>query len=103
MMSFKERELSSHAEQLWAVELKEGSVYFSVTYADVTMLTPVIETLVFIGRDLEPGDSGQVYFQDIYSFQRGVRYGFAAEEEYAQFSTGSAKEVGHLFESLVSG
>lgn len=93
-----ERELPAHAEPLTAAEMKEGAVYFSVNYVDDKMLIPTIETLVFIGRDLEPDDSGQVYFQDIDSYQRGVRYEVADESDFARFSAGSENEVNHIFE-----
>lgn len=97
-MRFEERELPPHAEPITAANLKEGAVYFSVNYIDDKMLIPTVETLVFIGRDLEPGDSGQVYFQDIDSYQRGVRYDLASENDLARFSTGSENEINHLFE-----
>ena len=97
-MRFEERELKPYAEPISASELKEGSVYFSVTFIDDDMLIPLIETLVFIGRDLEPGDSGQVYFQDIGSHQRGVRYGKHLEGDHANFLAGSENELGHLFD-----
>lgn len=97
-MRFEQRELPPYAEPITADELKEGAVYFSVTYADDRMLIPTVETLVFIGRNLEPGDSGQVYFQDINSYQMGFRYELVREDDYARFSTGSENELNHLFE-----
>jgi hypothetical protein len=97
-MHFKERDLPSHGEPVSAAELREGSVYFSVHYADDELLIPTMETLVFIGRDLEPGDSGQVYFQDIDSYKAGVRFEMPTEGGPARFSTGSEAEVSHIFE-----
>jgi hypothetical protein len=97
-MRFEERELKPYAEPISASELKEGLVYFSVTFIDDDMLIPLVETLVFIGRDLEPGDSGQVYFQDIGSHHRGIRYGATTEDDYANFLVGSENELGHLFD-----
>ena len=49
-------------------------------------------------RNLEPGDTGQVYFQDIESYRLGVRYNSPSKSDYAQFSAGSENELGHLFE-----
>ena len=94
---FEGRALKPYAEPVLETELKEGSVYFAIMYVDDDMLIPTMETLVFIGRDLEPGDSGSVYFQDIYSYRQGVRYGATTEGDHAEFCTGSAKEVGHIF------
>jgi hypothetical protein len=73
-MRFEARELKPYIEPVRANELVEGSVYFSVGFVDADMLIPVVETLVFIGRNLEPGDAGQVYFQDVESFREGARY-----------------------------
>jgi hypothetical protein len=71
---FEGRELKEYAEPVLANELREGEIYFSVNYVDDDMLIPVMETVVFIGRNLEPGDVGQVYFQDVESHREGVRY-----------------------------
>jgi hypothetical protein len=93
-----ERELPKHAEPVTAPELQEGAVYFFLNYADHELLIPALEALVFIGRDLEPGDNRQVYFQDIESYRRGIRYGMASEADDAQFSAGSEDQLGHIFE-----
>jgi hypothetical protein len=97
-MFFAARELTPYAESVSADHLRQGSVYFSVHYVDDKLLIPLMDTLVFIGKDLESGDSGQVYFQDVESYRSGVRYGQAAEGVAAQFFSGSENEVGHLFE-----
>jgi hypothetical protein len=39
------------------------------------MLVPELDPLVFIGRNLEPGDSERLYFQDAASYTSGIRYG----------------------------
>lgn len=97
-MNFEEREIQPYAEPISASELKEKSVYFSLNYADDELLVPSLEPLVFIGRDLEPGDSGKVYFQDIDSYLRGVGYASATEDGDVRFYVGSEKEVNHIFE-----
>ena len=66
-MYFEGRDLTDHAEPVSASELCEGQVYFAVNYVDGEMLIPIMETIVFIGRNLEPDDAGQVYFQDVES------------------------------------
>jgi hypothetical protein len=93
-----ERELKSHAEPVSKDDLNEGSIYFFVNFVDEEMLIPTVDTVVYVGRDLEPGDAGQVYFQDIHSFQEGIRYDTPDDENYAEFQCGSENELGHVFE-----
>ena len=97
-MYFEGRELKEYAEPVSANELSEGKIYFSLNYVDDDMLIPVMETVVFIGRNLEPGDVGQVYFQDVESHREGIRYGRDKEDGWAKFQTGSENEVSHIFE-----
>ena len=52
-MYFDGRDLKSYAEPVSSSELQEGQIYFSINYVDDEMLVPVIETLVFIGKNLE--------------------------------------------------
>jgi len=94
---FEGRELKPHAEPVSSTELTEGSVYFAVNYVDDEMLTPMMETVVFVGRNLEPDDVGTVYFQDVESYREGIRYGQNSQDEWAEFQTGSEKEIGHIF------
>lgn len=96
-MYFNGRELKPYAEPVSSNELQEGTVYFAVNYVDDEMLIPLMETLVFIGRNLEPGDVGTVYFQDVESYREGVRYGADSQNEWAKFETGSENELGHIF------
>ena len=55
--------------------LPEGETYFAVHFLDDQMLVPELDPLVFIGRNLEPGDFGRLYFQDADSYRSGNRYG----------------------------
>jgi len=96
-MRFEERELKSYAEPIAAEDLNEGSVYFALNYVDDDMLIPTMETVVYVGRDFEAGDSGVVYFQDIRSYREGIRYGTPTELNYAEFFCGSEREVSHIF------
>jgi hypothetical protein len=98
MIRFEERRLQPYAEPVTADGLEEGRVYFMMNYIDEALLIPTLQPLVFVGFDLAPGDSGRVYFQDLDSHQRGVRFELEAEAESAEFITGSADEIGHLFE-----
>jgi hypothetical protein len=93
-----ERDLNSPAEPVSPAELNEGSIYFPVNFADEEMLIPMMATVVYIGENLEAGDENQVYFQDIDSFNRGVRYGGQGDGGHALFETGSRNELGHVFD-----
>jgi hypothetical protein len=95
---FERRELKPYAEPVPAKNLKEGSIYFFINYADDAMLLPTMEPVVFIGRNLDKDDDGVVYFQDIDSFRKGISYGSATEDEQATFHSGSQLETGHVFE-----
>lgn len=95
---FEARELKTYAEPISAHELKVESIYFFVNFVDEEMLIPVIATVVYIGDNLEPDDEDQVYFQDIDSFYRGVRYSREGNGESAFFQTGSKSELGHVFD-----
>lgn len=53
-LRFEARALRSYAEPVSPGELKEGEVYFSLQFVDEEMLVPVMETWVFVGRNLDP-------------------------------------------------
>lgn len=72
-LRFEERQLKPYAEYVPLSDLHEGSIYFFVNYVDEEGLFPTLEPFVYVGRDLESGDVGRVYFQDASSFLRGVR------------------------------
>ncbi|HLX85020.1 MAG TPA: hypothetical protein VKR59_14060 [Terriglobales bacterium] len=72
-MRFEERELENFATFVLARDLKEGAVYFATQYVDDKMLLPIMRPVVFIGKNLEPGDTDRVYFQDVGSYRRGFR------------------------------
>ena len=73
-MRFESRELKPYAEYVRTPDLREESVYFYVSFIDEEGLIPTLQPFVFVGRDLEPGDTNTVYFQDASSFLAGVRY-----------------------------
>ena len=72
-LRFEGRVLAPYAEYVRSSDLKEGETYFRVAYADRDLLIPQLEPLVFIGRNLEAGATGRVYFQDIDSYRHGIR------------------------------
>lgn len=97
-MHFEGRDLNEYVEPVSASELREGEVYFAVNYVDDKMLVPIVETVVFIGRNLEPGDVSQVYFQDVESHREGVEYDWNASDGSAKFQTGSEDQINHIFD-----
>jgi hypothetical protein len=92
------REVKSYAEPVSTDELKEGSIYFFVNFVDGELLIPAMEPVVFVGKNLKAGEVGRMYFQNIYSFHEGTRYDTTDDEHPAEFHTGSADELGHVFE-----
>jgi hypothetical protein len=100
-MRFEERELKPYAEPVSAGDLKEGEVYFAVNYVDDNMLIPTLETLVFVGRNLDPNDVEtdvrKVYFQDVESYLRGIRRNSPSDGDQAMFSCGPESQVSHIF------
>jgi len=72
---FKARDLKPYGEYVKSSGLVQGETYFAVHFLDDQMLVPELDPLVFIGRNLEPGDSGRLYFQDAASYASGIRYG----------------------------
>ena len=71
---FDARDVPMYAEHCPSSELRVGETYFQVSYLDSEMLVPELGACVFIGRDLNPGDSGKLYFQDWDSYKRGSPY-----------------------------
>jgi hypothetical protein len=48
--------LNDYAKPVSPSDLRRGQIYIDVNYIDYEMLVPVIETLVFIGRNLKRTD-----------------------------------------------
>ncbi|MGV8040433.1 MAG: hypothetical protein AB2L07_10260 [Thermoanaerobaculaceae bacterium] len=97
-LRFEGRQLKPYAEPVSAAELRQGETYFTLNYADEELLLPYLEPVVFVGWDLLPGDTGQVYFQDLDSYRRGVRFDVETADETATFQSGDGTSIGHVFE-----
>jgi hypothetical protein len=67
-MQFDDRELPAQSAPVRPDQLKTGQVYWAVKFVDQAMLIPLLEPRVFIGRDLEDGEPGELYFQDAQSY-----------------------------------
>lgn len=74
MIQFGSREMPDYAEYLPPSELRIGETYFRVVYADDDLVTPELYAYVFVGRDLQVGDVGKLYFQDYDSYRHGSRF-----------------------------
>jgi hypothetical protein len=79
ILRFEGRDLKPYGEYVQPSGLVEGEIYFAVHFVDDQMLVPELDAVVFIGRNLERGDSGRLYFQDAASYMRGIRYGKIGE------------------------
>jgi hypothetical protein len=97
-LHFEGRFLKPYAEPVSLAELELDEVYFSVQYFDDEMRPPVVETLVFIGQNLEPEDEGRVYFQDLESYLAGVRYDTSSQDDDAVFYAQQEKHLNHIFQ-----
>lgn len=95
-MKFKERELKPYAEPVSALKLKKGSVYFSVTYVDDEMHFPIVDTMVFVGKD----DSGLLQFQDVESYRSGISSNSSVDIDKARstFYRCSENQTNNIFE-----
>jgi hypothetical protein len=62
-----------YAEPVEAKLLRKGEVYLSVQFADERMCIPIVETLVFLGKDVDGKGPELLYFQDVESHQQGIR------------------------------
>lgn len=99
-MHFESRELQPFAEPMTSDNLKEGSVYYFIEYLGDNMFVPKVDTVVFIGRNLDADAVGRVYFQDIESYEQGNRYELAANfpGPQARFYVSSELDVNHVFD-----
>lgn len=98
-MQFESREVKPFAEPVSLSDLREGCIYFSVGFLDKEeMLVPIVEPLVFLGRNLNPGDVAVLYFQDAGSHRRGVRYESATDADGAKFYEQADDQLGFIFE-----
>jgi hypothetical protein len=92
-----EREIQPYAEPISVEELREGEIYFSLQFADNELLIPSLRPLIFIGRNLTPGDTQEFYFQDFESYSNGVGRGDRPAIDSAAFITSRAETLHHIF------
>jgi len=100
-MRFEERELKPFATFVLTKDLKEGAIYFALQYLDDKMLLPTMRPVAFIGKNLEPGDTGRVYFQDAESYRSGYRRDSSdsdTEALFESFPESKTGDVGAVYE-----
>ncbi len=85
-MRFEARDLKSYAEPVSATDLRVGEVYFNVQFEDDKLHIPVVEPLIFLGRNLDEGDTNFLYFQDFESYAMGVRLRVGHRGRRSRFS-----------------
>ena len=98
MVRFEERELKPYAEPVSPDDLVSDQVYFTVQFADEKLLVPIVEPLVFIGRNLEKGDSDLLYFQKFESYSNGTRFDPSTGENAMEVHVRGPEEIKHIFE-----
>jgi len=98
-LRFEARKLRQYSEPITVKDLKEGSVYFALNFCDERMLIPVVEPMVFIGKNLRGNDVGVVlYFQEIDSYLQGLRFDTATDSDTGSFQSGTEDQFKYVFE-----
>jgi hypothetical protein len=90
---FPATELPHGAEPVDEGTLQVGKVYFWLNYFDEELLVPDFRAVVFVGRDEE----GCTYFQDVLSYDAGVRIE-AATDENSCIEVCAAGSANHIFD-----
>jgi hypothetical protein len=81
VLHFEGRDVPPYGDYVDPETLVEGAVYFRLHYLDDRLTVPELEPLVFIGRNLEDGDTDYLYFQDAGSHFGGARYPGESSED----------------------
>jgi hypothetical protein len=96
-MRFEGRELKPYAEPVSADELREKEVYFSLQFLDEQLVVPVLEPLIFLGRNLRQGDVDRFYFQSFESF-KVTSFPPDAERDTTEFQVYGPDNLSHIFD-----
>jgi hypothetical protein len=95
---FEGREIPSYGEPISEYELKDNSIYYIVNFVDEEMIIPTMDTVVFIGKNLEDDEVDSYYFQDIDSYNDGVKYIPGNNDSYGEFFVCSKKELNGVYD-----
>ncbi|MBT2119744.1 hypothetical protein KK141_21675 [Dyella sp. LX-66] len=73
-LTFEKREIDFYAQHVTYDELTVGDDYYMISYADGDCKIPVMESLIYLGKNIVGLDSAEtLYFQDAESYRAGVR------------------------------
>lgn len=97
-MRFEARELKSYAEPVSTSDLRKEEVYFTVQFADDKLLVPIVEPLVYLGRNLVEGDRDLYYFQDFEPYAADSRHRPGASNSADGIHVRGADDLKHIFE-----
>lgn len=97
-MSLEKETIKTYAEPVKAGDLVPGEVYFSLQFMDSSLLIPILEPWLYLGRNLQPSDDDRLYFQSFDSHRRGVTVRqLGNEAEKFSFQVPSADNIQHMF------
>ena len=94
---FEGREIPSYGEPVSEDGLKENSIYYIINFIDEEMIVPTMKTVVFVGKNLEQDDINSFCFQDIDSYNGGIRYDLENMDNYGDFFVCSTKELNGVY------
>jgi len=97
-MRFEAKELKPYAVPVQTDQLKAGEIYFSVQFVDEEMLIPIMEPLIYLGKNLKNREGELLYFQSVESYARGIRIQSAGEDERSLFQIANPELINHIFE-----
>lgn len=97
-MRFEQRELKPYAEPVSPIDLVVEQVYFAVQFADEGLLIPIVEPLIFIGRNLKRDDGDLLYFQKFESYSNGVRFDPSTGKNAREVHVRGPDDLKHIFE-----
>jgi hypothetical protein len=99
VITFEKRELPTAADPVRIEELKIGDTYFKVSYVDDDMTIPLVDSVVFIGLNLDGDEEDTLYFQDVESYRSGIRISDTdVEPEDATFYATQASTLLAMFD-----
>ena len=90
--------MKEFAEPVSTENLQVDRVYFAVQFLDADMLVPVLEPLIYLGRNVPGTEQGRLCFQTFESHLQGVRFDSAAANERHSFQITSPNNINHIFE-----
>jgi hypothetical protein len=97
-MRFEKRDLKEHAEPVASDKLQIGEIYFSLQFADEDLLVPILEPLVFVGKQRLTNGEECLLFQTHESYFAGIRLHTSSDNDRECFSAFAPSNLNHVFE-----